>query len=146
MAVYSCCAAKWYYDKQAFREANMKNKIIWLRISYWSGAIGDFLIAVSALIPERMGVSSYCYPMGLMSAIAFSWGCMLVWADRKPVERRWILLPTILVGTMLMVANIYSLYQGVMPFKRLLPNFVAGALLIFLWAFSYYLNKETDSV
>jgi hypothetical protein len=43
-----------------------------LRISYWAGAIGDFLIAILALIPERMGVLSYCYPMGLMSVVAFS--------------------------------------------------------------------------
>ena len=76
----------------------MANKVAWLRISFWAGAIGDFVIAILVLIPERMGVPSYVYPMGLMSAVAFSWGCMLIWADRDPIQRRWVLLPTILVG------------------------------------------------
>ena len=60
----------------------MKNKIRWLRISYWAGAIGDFALAVCALVPGIMEVPSYCYPMGLFSAVAFSWGCMLIWADQ----------------------------------------------------------------
>ena len=42
----------------------MENKVKWLRVSYWAGAIGDFVIAVLVLIPERMGVPSYVYPMG----------------------------------------------------------------------------------
>ena len=36
--------------------------------------------------------------MGLMSAVAFSWAVLLIVADRKPVERRWVLLPTTLVA------------------------------------------------
>ena len=85
---------------------SQKGKSVWLRISYWAGAIGDFLIAILVLIPKRMGVPSYVYPMGLMSAVAFSWGCMLIWADREPLERKWILLPTILVGIMFSLINI----------------------------------------
>ena len=30
---------------------SMKNKIRWLRISYWAGALGDFALAVLALSP-----------------------------------------------------------------------------------------------
>ncbi len=43
----------------------MKNKIVWLRISYWVGAIADFGVAILVIIPDRMGVPAYCYPMGL---------------------------------------------------------------------------------
>jgi len=122
----------------------MKSKITWLRISYWAGAIADFFIAILALIPERMGVAAYCYPMGLMSAVAFSWGCMLIWADRKPLERRWILLPTILVGIMLQAANIFSAYKGVLPMKRLILNLAVGVALIALWIYSYCKTKSVD--
>jgi len=41
----------------------MNNKIRWLRISYWAGAIGDFAIAIFALVPGIMEVPSYVYPM-----------------------------------------------------------------------------------
>jgi hypothetical protein len=116
----------------------MDTKIMWLRISYWAGAIGDFAIAILVLIPERMGVPSYVYPMGLMSAVAFSWGCMLVWADREPMERRWVLLPTILVGVMLLIAVIYSVYAGAIPLRLVFINLFLLPAIIVLWSFSYY--------
>ena len=72
----------------------MKSKITWLRISYWTAAIADFGIAISVLIPERVGLTTFVYPMGLISAVALSWGILLLIADRKPFERRWILIPT----------------------------------------------------
>ena len=98
----------------------MEDKVVWLRISYWVAAIADFAVAILVLIPERMGVSAYCYPMGLMSAVAFSWGCMLIWADRKPLERKWILLPTILVGIMLLIVGIYSVFAGAIPCGKII--------------------------
>jgi hypothetical protein len=50
-----------------------------------------------------------------MSAVAFSWGVMLILADRKPIERRWVLLPTILVVFLLGVAGAYTIISGVLP-------------------------------
>jgi len=120
----------------------MKNKIIWLRISYWAGAIGDFVIAFLVLNPGRMGVASYCYPMGLMSAVAFSWGCMLIWADREPMERKWILLPTILVGIMLLIAGIYSIAVSAITVKSYIPNFILLPVMVTLWSFSYYHARD----
>ena len=123
----------------------MENKIKWLRASYWTGAIGDFAIAGLVLIPERMGVPSYVYPMGLSSAIAFSWGCMLIWADREPVERRWVLLPTILVGSLLLLAGIYSIYAGAITVRAYLPNFFLFPAVITLWSYSYYQARDLES-
>ena len=117
----------------------------WLRVSYWAGAIGDFAIAILVLIPERMGVPTYVYPMGLMSAVAFSWGCMLIWADREPFERRWVLLPTILVGTMLLLAGLYSIYAGAITARSYLPNFFLFPAMITLWSFSYYKARNIDA-
>ena len=122
----------------------MKNKVNWLRISYWAGAIGDFAIAILVLIPKRMGVPSYVYPMGLMSAVAFSWGCMLIWADREPLERKWILLPTILVGTLLLIAGIYSVCSGVITLRSYIPNLILFPTMIILWSFSYYVVRDTS--
>ena len=123
----------------------MASKVRWLRISYWAGAIGDFAIAILVLIPDRMGVASYVYPMGLMSAVAFSWGCMLIWADRKPVERRWVLLPTILVGIMLLLAVLSSVYVGAIPLERVLPNLFLLPAVVVLWSFSYYLSRDLET-
>jgi hypothetical protein len=123
-------------------EDKVKGKIRWLRISYWAGAIGDFAIAVCALVPGIMEVPSYCYPMGLLSAVAFSWGCMLIWADREPTERRWVLLPTILVGSLLLVAVIYSMFSGTIPVGSHYFNLVLYPAMIALWSFSYYNARD----
>jgi len=123
---------------------DMKNNVKWLRISYWAGAIGDFSIAILVLIPERMGVPSYVYPMGLMSAVAFSWGCMLIWADREPLKRKWILKPTILVGTMLFIAVIFSVYSGAITLKSVITNLILLPAMIILWSFSYYAARNPE--
>jgi len=123
----------------------MDNRVKWLRVSYWAGAIGDFAIAILVMLPDRMGVPSYVYPMGLMSAVAFSWGCMLIWADREPIERRWVLLPTILVGTMLLLAGIYSIYVGVITARSYIPNFILFPAMIALWSISYYRARAIES-
>jgi hypothetical protein len=122
----------------------MKNKIRWLRISYWAGAIGDFTLAILALVPGTMEVPSYYYPMGLLSAVAFSWGCMLIWADREPLERRWVLKPTILVGSLLLIAVIYSMYSGAIGFGSHVHNLVLYPAMIVLWSFSYRNARDIE--
>ena len=59
----------------------MKEHRILIRTSYWVAAVADFIIAILVLIPERMGVTGFVYPMGLMSAVAFSWGVLLILAS-----------------------------------------------------------------
>ena len=123
----------------------MASVVKWLRVSYWVGAIADFALAILVLIPERMGVPSYVHPMGLMSAVAFSWACMLIWADREPVERRWILLPTILVAAMLLLAGVYSIYAGVITARSNVPSFILLPAVILLWSFSYSKARDVES-
>jgi hypothetical protein len=53
-------------------ERGMEEHRILVRISYWVAAIADFIIAILVLVPDRMGVTGFVYPMGLMSAVAFS--------------------------------------------------------------------------
>lgn len=123
----------------------MAHQVSWLRISYWAGAIGDFVIAILVLIPERMGVPSYVYPMGLMSAVAFSWGCMLIWADREPIQRRWVLLPTIVVGVMLLLAVIFSVYVGAIALRSVFLNILLLPAMVALWSYSYYSARDIET-
>jgi hypothetical protein len=110
---------------------------ILLRLSYWVAAIADFIIAGLVLMPERMGVPGFVYPMGLMSAVAFSWGVLLLIADRRPEERRWVLAPTMLVVFLLGVAGLYAAVSGILPLSRILGSTAAvltvEALLVYTW-------------
>ena len=114
----------------------MKNQILILRLSYWIAALADFVIAYLVLIPQKMGLTEVVYPMGLASVIAFSWGVLLLIADRKPVERRWILIPTILVVGLLTTVRVIFSLKGMVEFNLALLLFGIG--LIALMIYSYY--------
>ena len=113
----------------------MNNQILLLRFSYWSAAIADFGVAVLVLMPQRMGLTEIVYPMGLTSAIAFSWSILLLMADRKPLERRWILIPTILVVVLLLAARLIFVLDGTI--EPGITFFFFGAALVMLMAYSY---------
>lgn len=115
----------------------MDKKIRWLRIAYWTAAIVDFVVAILVLIPARMGVAHYVYPMGLMSAVAFSWGVLLILADRKPLERRWILIPTILVVALLGIVGLHAGLTEVMPLIRIIPTFIVTVIVLSILIYSY---------
>lgn len=112
-----------------------------IRTSYWVAAIADFGVAVLALIPARMGVESFVYPMGLMAAVAFSWGVLLLFADRKPLERKWILLPTSLVVFLLGVAVLSAGLAGLIPFSQVLTSCTAVVLVLTLLLYTSYKTR-----
>ena len=118
----------------------MNSKITWLRISYWTAAIADFSIAISVLIPERVGLTEFVYPMGLMSVVAISWGILLLIADRKPIDRRWILIPTIIVVTLLSGVRIYAAINGMIEFS--IAFLILGVIIISLLTYSYINSKS----
>ena len=121
----------------------MNKHLVLLRTSYWVAAIADFIIAFLVLIPERMGVTEFVYPMGLMSAVAFSWAVMLVIADRQPLERRWVLVPTILVVLLLGVAGIYAAVAEVIPPSRVINSSTAVALVLGLLTYTWLKTRKT---
>ena len=119
----------------------MTKQILLLRLSYWTAALADFAIAYWALIPQRMGLTDIAYPMGLTSVIAFSWGVLLLIADRKPMERRWILIPTILVVGLLTVVRVIFSQNGIVEFNLVLLLFGTGLIVLMVYSY-YYANKK----
>lgn len=91
-----------------------------------------------------MGVAEIVYPMGLTSVIAFSWSIMLLIADRKPFERKWILIPTILVVALITIVRIKFSLDEIIDFNLALLLF--AIVLITLMAYSYfYASKHAAS-
>ncbi|MBT3015234.1 MAG: hypothetical protein KME63_05745 [Candidatus Thiodiazotropha sp. (ex Clathrolucina costata)] len=114
----------------------MARQIILVRLSYWIAALADFAIAILTWMPERMGVDEIVYPGGLASVIAFSWGVMLLIADRKPLERKWILIPTILVVALIAAIRTKFALDGAIEFS--FPLLLFAITLIILMTYSYY--------
>ena len=120
------------------------NPVTWLRVSYWAGAAVDVLIGILTLMPGRMGETEFRYPMGLAAAVMFCWAGLLVWADRSPVERRGVLIPTVAVVAGLMASGVYAVASGIFPLQRIIPTTVLGVVLIALFGFSYFNAGKTE--
>ena len=89
-----------------------------------------------------MGVAHYVYPMGLMSAVAFSWGVLLVIADREPIERRWILPPTMLVVALLGMVGVHAGITGLLPVSRAITSATASFIVLSVLIYSYLTSRE----
>lgn len=121
----------------------MKNKIIWLRISYWVGAIADGFAALRMLFPKMAHGVEYRYALALGASLMIGWTFLLVWADRKPLERKGVLLLTAFpVVTGILLAEIYAVTAKLITFEKMLPTgaFLVG--LIVLFSFSYFNARE----
>ncbi len=122
-----------------------KRKVLWLRVSYWVGAVGDAIIAIRMLMPDAMGEAGFRYAMGTSASLMFGWTFLLIWADRQPVQRKGVLLLTIFPAiTGLMASSIYPALNGVFPVARMVPVWILGTAIICLMGFSYYNARDLE--
>jgi hypothetical protein len=120
-----------------------------LRISYWLGAIVDGFMVVPMLSP-RVGEAlfgiedfdpgdEYGYAMMIGASLMLGWTVLLLWADRKPLERKGVLLITVfpvIIG--LALAGVFAVKVGMIGVERMTPTWVLQAMLIVLFCYSYY--------
>ena len=138
------CATRQVYSRGFFRLRRKKAHA-------YPPSAGDFLSPYSLwnalyflkLVPARVGLTEFVYPMGLMSAVTISWGIMLLIADRKPIERRWILMPTIIVVALLNGVRIYATANEMIEFS--IVFLVAGFMILFLLIYSYIITRNIQS-
>jgi hypothetical protein len=126
----------------------MENKILFLRISYWAGAILDviaFLIMVfPPLFALNNGITSfkpgmdYRYAMGMGAPLMLGWTVLLLWADRKPMERKSILLVTFLVVLGEVATEIFGVVTGFIAIPAMFLTWVIQLIVSGLFIFSYW--------
>jgi len=133
----------------------LKNSTTWLRISYWVGAIADGIAAAMMLAQAILARPSpltpylpeppYRYAMGLAGSLMLGWTILLLWADRKPVERRGVLMITVVVVLGLMGSGLYAISAGFMSLAAAGPILVFQALLLALFASSYVASARSGA-
>jgi hypothetical protein len=95
----------------------MNKRLLFIRFAYWYGAILDLLVSIDMLLSIIFEFSvsisnismeiSYKYQTGTGALLMLGWAFLLIWADREPVERKFILLLTIIPVILgIMVLNI----------------------------------------
>jgi hypothetical protein len=125
-----------------------KSVITWLRISYWAGAVLDLLAGLTMLFPALFIINNrlnsfyptpdYRYAMGMGAPLMLAWTVLLLWADRKPVERKGILPITLVVVFGEVVNEILAARTGYITTAALTPTWIVQVLLIILFGLSYW--------
>lgn len=130
----------------------MKDSTTWLRTSFLVGAVADGLVAVAMFSEMVVGHASplthsvpdipYRYAIGLAGSLMLGWTVLLLWANRKPIERRGVLLLTCLVVLGLMLTVVFAMSSTYMPVVPGMSVLVFQAGLIALFASSYFASRR----
>jgi hypothetical protein len=127
--------------------------ILLLRLAYWAGATVDAVVAVLMFYPRAYGQATqlpdfsqnapYRYAMALGASLMAGWTLLLIWADRKPVERRGVLLITVfpvVVGvnlSKLLLVQYRVIDDAFKGISLISPGFL---ILLFLFAYLFSLR------
>ena len=110
-----------------------------LRVSFATGAVIDALAILPMLIPALAKTMW----MGYGASLMLGWTGLLIWAYRRPVERRAIAALTILVICGFVATEIVSVLSGWMVLWRMIPTWILQGILITLFGIGYYYSDTS---
>jgi hypothetical protein len=127
----------------------------WLRISYWAGAILDALAALSMLSPDLFAATNgltdfrpgleWRFAMGMGASLMLGWTALLLWADRKPLERKGVLVITVFPVVLGLALNeIVAVRAGFLSVLTTAPVWIAQAIVTGLLLFSYWNARKLN--
>jgi len=119
-----------------------------LRACYWIGAVADLLATVPLLFPEvakaMFGLqvapdgSANLYASRVAASLMLGWTALLVWGSFKPVERRGVILLTLVpVLAGLLPASVLAVQSGFIDVMHMLPLWIFYAVVIPLYLTAY---------
>jgi len=73
------------------------------------------------------------------------WTVLLIWADRKPIERKGVIMITVipvLIG--LILAGTFAVSAGMIKIEKMIPTWIIQSVLLILFCYSYYVNSTEN--
>ena len=125
-----------------------------LQIAFVAGAITDAGALLPMVSPRLAGLlwglrdtpGSYQLAMGSAASLMLGWTLLLLWAYRRPLERRAVAALTAVVIAGLLVAEIWAVRAGILALGHMAPTFVLQTVLLGLFAAAFYSGRERASV
>jgi hypothetical protein len=120
-----------------------------LKLAYLLGAITDFVVFLMMVFPQFASAfwgiegftEQYYFAMGLGAPVMLGWSLLLLWAYKKPVERRTIAPLTILAIIGIAITNIIMVTRELFTVTGMLPSFIIQAILLALFSYGYITTK-----
>jgi hypothetical protein len=136
------------------------NRIKLLRTGFWVGGILDGIYAVNMALVWLFDSYSGFDPLkmmrftgGLQSRYAWGFACVMVtgwttlmfWADRKPLERRGIILLTAFpIVSGLLIDSIFAVIVNLETWQKMMPLQIVYIFLIILFTTGYQLTNTRN--
>ena len=129
----------------------MNNQIRWLKIAFLAGIITDVLALVPMLYPPMAEFmwgfdqfnGNYFFAMGYGASLMTGWTLLLIWACKKPLERRFIAFLTTVVIMGLIAAEIFAIVNESVSINKMIPTWIFQIVLLGLFGFGYK-NSERN--
>jgi len=117
-----------------------------LRTAFLAGALTDALALLPMLFAPAARLlwgfddvsGPYRFAMGYAAALMLGWTALLLWAARRPMERRFVAALTVLVIYGLIVTEIVAVLSGHLAAWRMIPTWSLQAVLLTLFAAAYH--------
>ena len=117
-----------------------------LRVAFLAGAITDAGALLPMLWPRfadllwgfRDVSGSYRFAMGYAASLMLGWTALLLWASRRPLERRFVAALTVLVIYGLVLTEVFAVRSGALEAWRMIPSWCLQAVLLLLFAGSFH--------
>ena len=128
----------------------MNKKLIFIKVCLWIGIIADLICCIPLLFPETAqnmyGLDNkliigneYLYTSRIAATLMLGWTCLLFWAVMKPVERRGVLLLTVIpVMCGLVTSSTLAVTSGFIQSVYMLPVWIFNAIIIIIFLTAYY--------
>ena len=122
-----------------------------LRISFLVGAVTDGLAIIPMVFPRigsalfggdssRLG-AEYRYAMGIGASLMAGWTALLVWGAMNPIERRDVLILTLVpVVAGIIAATVIAVRSRLVLLSRVIPLWIHLGFMSILFVVSYVLS------
>jgi hypothetical protein len=125
-----------------------------LQAAFLAGAVTDAGALLPMVSPRFADLlwglhdeaGTYRSAMGYAASLMLGWTILLLWAYRRPVERRAVAAFTAVVIAGLMVAEACAVHAGVVAAGRFVPTRVLQTVLLGLFATAFCFGHSRDSV
>jgi hypothetical protein len=118
-----------------------------LRTAFLAGAVTDAAALVPMLWPPMAELlwgfhdvsGAYRFAMGYGASLMLGWTALLLWAARRPLERRFVAALTVLVIYGLALTELAAVRAGALEWWRMVPTWCLQLVLLcwFAGAFHY---------
>jgi hypothetical protein len=131
-----------------------KRVIIRLKVGFMAGAVVDALAIVPMLIPWAAKIfwgfsgftGAYYFAQGMGASLMLGWTLLLLWAYRKPLERRFVALLTVIVVMGMGITDVTGACHGYIDVVKLIPSLVMLPVWLILFGYGFIISGKALSI